>query len=45
MSANDFLLMPATVLEVHGTNAAAWAECRAALTGWQAMAREYGWVK
>lgn len=35
----------ATVLAVHGENAAAWSECRAQLTGWQALARRHGWVQ
>lgn len=34
-----------TVLVVHGENADAWRECRAALRGWQALARQNAWVK
>lgn len=36
---------PADVLANHADNAEAWAECRAALRGWQSLARQYGWVK
>lgn len=36
---------PADVLAVHADNAEAWAECRSALRGWQALARRYGWVQ
>lgn len=34
-----------TVLDVHGENAAAWAECRTRLKGWQDLARRHGWAK
>ena len=34
-----------TVLAVHGENASAWRECRAALGGWQSLARMNGWAK
>lgn len=36
---------PADVLANHADNAEAWAECRSALRGWQALARRYGWVQ
>lgn len=36
---------PADVLANHGENAEAWAECRSALRGWQALARRYGWAQ
>jgi hypothetical protein len=36
---------PADVLANHAENAEAWAECRSALRGWQALARRYGWVQ
>ncbi|MCC6530925.1 MAG: hypothetical protein IT531_00110 [Burkholderiales bacterium] len=35
---------PEDVLAVHGDNADAWAECRANLRGWQALARKHGWT-
>lgn len=36
---------PADVLANHAENAEAWAECRTALRGWQALARQYKWVQ
>lgn len=35
----------ATVLDVHATNAAAWAQCRSQLRGWQELARRHGWAQ